>query len=81
MKIAFDNVTARVAAQEELIGQGTGNYQTVAPGQVIVEAGRGVVFALPLRTFREFAPDAVYDPETRRFSERDDVLDPWTPEV
>jgi azurin len=81
MRIVFEDVRARVAAHEELIGQGTGNYQSVAPGNVIVEAGRGVVFALPFPVFQALAPDAVYDPDTRQFTERDEVLDPWTPEV
>jgi hypothetical protein len=79
MRIVFDNASARVAAHEELIGQGTGNYQSVKPGQVVVEVARGVVFAMPFDRFREVCPDAVYDPGTRRFGERD-PLDPWTPE-
>jgi hypothetical protein len=76
MRIVFENVTARVAAQEELIGHGTGAYQRVQPGQVIVEtATPGVLFSLPFQAFKELHPEAVYDPETRRFRDPDPVLD------
>lgn len=79
MRIVFEDVSARVAAHEELIGRGTNSRQSVAAGQVIVEAGHGIVFALPFQTFKALAPDAVYDPETRRFNVAD-PLDTWTPE-